>query len=469
MNTPKNHSGKLSEKPSDGIAGEGPQAAPAELPGVSLRLDEALHFALRFHRLNCLDEAEVLYRRILQSMPDNPDALHFLGLLCYQQHRNQEAIELIKQIIEVDPQNCDAHNNLGNVLQAIGEFSEAESCYRKAISLRPDHAPAHNNLGVVLSAQKRRAEAVESHRRAVELAQDSADYLFNLGNAFRRAEEIDASLDSYRKAIALAPDHVGARQVLARTLIRAGRRKEAGEVFAEWLQTDPANQVLLYLRAACLEMEAPERAPDAYVEGIFDDMADGFDAHLLEHLDYRAPDLLVEGLAALLPPPASTLDILDAGCGTGLCAPRLRPYARRLTGVDISGSMLNKAAARRLYDDLIKAELTEFLGRQAETYDVVVSADTLCYFGKLEPVFHAAAKALKEGGILAFTLEDGGEGVPDLALTPKCRYVHARALYRARAGKAGLSVCSIAPVILRKEAGESVRGHLAMARKQSVF
>jgi len=85
------------------------------------------------------------------------------------------------------------------------------------------------------------------------------------------------------------------------------------------------------------------------------------------------------------------------------------PYARRLIGVDISGSMLKKAAGRRLYDDLIKAELTEFLGRQAETYDVVVSADTLCYFGKLEPVFHAAAKALKEGGILAFTLEDGAK------------------------------------------------------------
>jgi len=466
MNSPKIHSGAISELPSDAAAGEGLRMAPAETPGVILRPDEALDFALRFHRINYLAEAEVLYRRILQVLPDNLDALHFLGLLCHQQDRHKEAIELIRRILELDPQNCDGYNNLGNVLQNIGELPEAESCYRKAISLRPDHAAAYNNLGVVLSVQKRVAEAVESHRRAVELNQDSADYFHNLGNALRRAGEIDESLHSYRKAIVLAPGHVGARRALARTLVGAGRRQEAENVFEEWLRIDPVNQVVLYLKAACLEREAPERAPNAYIEGLFDDMANEFDTRLLEYLDYRAPDLLAEALTAILPPAASTLEVLDAGCGTGLCAHHLRPYARRLTGVDLSASMLHKAAARRLYDDLIKAELTEFLGRRTEAYDVVASADTLCYFGNLEPVFHAAAKALKEGGILAFTLEDAGEEAPDSQLTPNCRYVHTRSYVQLALGAAGLSVCSISPVILRKELGKPVRGHLAVARKQ---
>jgi predicted TPR repeat methyltransferase len=460
-------SGKTSERSRDAAEEGVANTARAGQPYVTFQPEEALHFALQFHRLNCLDEAEILYRRILQLFPDNLDALHFLGLLCHQQRRNEEAAQLMRRILESDPQNFDAHNNLGNVFQAMGAFPEAESCYRRAISLRPSHAPAHNNLGVALSAQKKVVEAIQSHRRAVELAQDSADYFFNLGNALRRAGEIDESLDSYRKAIALAPEHSSARQLLARTLARIGRRDEAKDVFEEWLRLDPANQVMHYLRAACLETEAPVRAPDAYIEGVFDNMAEEFETHLMECLDYRAPDLIHDALSKMLPPPASDLDILDAGCGTGLCAPFLRPFARRLTGVDISGNMLRKAAGRGLYDDLIKSELTEFLASQAERFDVVVSADTLCYFGELAPVFHGAAGALKEGGILAFTLEDSGEGGPDVRLTPQCRYVHSRPYIELALESAGFSVCSIAPTELRKESKEPVKGHLVIARKQS--
>jgi predicted TPR repeat methyltransferase len=98
------------------------------------------------------------------------------------------------------------------------------------------------------------------------------------------------------------------------------------------------------LQAACLGIGVPERAPDAYVQEIFDDLADSFDSHLVDNLDYRAPGLVVEALSKLLPEQNADLDILDAGCGTGLCGLLLRPYARNLVGVDLSSKMLKKAA-----------------------------------------------------------------------------------------------------------------------------
>jgi len=433
---------------------------------VTLGVDEALHVALQLHRAGSPREAEALYRRILVVVPENLNALHFLGLLCHQQNRKKEAAELIERIVALDPHNADAHNNLGNVLEGLGKGLEAEACYRKAIALQPGHAPAHNNLGVVLMAQRRVAEAIEAYHRATALEPDSPDFRYNLGNALRRAGKTEEAIVAYRDAVALKPEHGGAWQGLARTFLQAGRREEAAGVYEEWLRREPGNPVVLYLRAACLGHGAPPKAPAAYVQQIFDDMASSFDAYLVESLGYRAPGLLCDALCAVLPSPASTLDILDAGCGTGLCAPLLRPYARHLTGVDLSAGMLAKAGGQQAYDDLVQAELTDFMDRKAEAYDVIASADTLCYFGDLAPVFSAAANALKPSGILAFTLEDEGDEGPGFRLHPYGRYAHRKSYVEDTLGAASLAVHSIASVVLRKEGGRPVAGHLVVARKQ---
>ena len=447
---------------------KGKAAAPETPAGgkVILAVDEALEFALQLHRGGSLDEAETLYRRVIAAAPANLNALHYLGVLCHQQNRHAEAAESIERIIDLDPQNADAHNNLGNVLEGLGKFSEAEACYRKAIALRPDHDPAYNNLGVVLMAQRKVDEALEAYRRAVTLAPDSADYRYNMGNALRKSGELEEAVGAYQEAVKLNPDHTGARQGLARTLLQAGRRDEAAEVFEEWLRKEPGHPVILYLQAACLGKGVPDRAPDAYVQQIFDDLADSFDGHLVDNLDYRAPGLVIEALSEVLPSPNADLDILDAGCGTGLCGPLLRPYARKLVGIDLSAKMLTKAAARKTYDDLVKFELTEYLGRQSEAFDVIASADTLCYFGDLEPVFQAATNALKPVGLLAFTLEDAGDDTTDSQLNPHGRYAHASTYVEGAIGKAGFAVHSITSVVLRNEGKQPVAGHLVAAKKR---
>lgn len=435
---------------------------------VILSADEALEFALQLHRNGSLDPAENLYRRVIAGAPDNLNALHYLGVLCHQQNRHAEAAESIRRIIEIDPQNADAHNNLGNVLEGLGKFSEAEACYRKAIELRPGHDPACNNLGVILMAQRKVSEALEAYRRAVELAPESADYRYNMGNALRKSGEIKEAVNAYQKAVDLNPDHTGARQGLARTLLAAGRRAEAAEVFDEWLRKEPGNPVILYLQAACLGQNVPERAPDAYVQQVFDDLADSFEGHLVDNLDYRAPDLILEALAKEITSPKADLDILDAGCGTGLCGPLLRLYARRLVGVDLSPKMLTKAAGRKIYDDLVKYELTEFFNRQSDAYDVIASADTLCYFGDLEPVLQAAADALKPDGLVVFTLEDAGGDTTTYQLNPHGRYTHAKSYAEAAISNADLAVQSITSVVLRNEGKRPVAGHLMVAKKYRI-
>lgn len=91
----------------------------------------------------------------------------------------------------------------------------------------------------------------------------------------------------------------------------------------------------------------PARASDAYVQSVFDRFSNSFDSRLAA-LDYRAPALVAEAVSECLGPLAAGLEVLDAGCGTGLCAALLRPFANRLTGIDLSEGMLSKARARRV-------------------------------------------------------------------------------------------------------------------------
>src|ERR1039457_5648550 len=96
---------------------------------ITLGLPETHALALKCHQNDLMDEAEMLYRKVLEAAPETLDTLHFLGLLCHQQGRNEEAAELINRIITIDPNSFDAHNNLGNVYEGMLKPELAEQCY----------------------------------------------------------------------------------------------------------------------------------------------------------------------------------------------------------------------------------------------------------------------------------------------------------------------------------------------------
>ena len=132
--------------------------------------------------------------------------------------------------------------------------------------------------------------------------------------------------------------------------------------------------------AACTGRGIPPRASDGFVEGTFDSFAASFESKLAK-LSYRAPALVAAMLEDAGIDPSKSLEALDAGCGTGLCGPLIAPYVRRLTGIDLSAGMLAQAKEKNVYDELFKIELTEYMRDNTETFDLIVSADTLVYFG----------------------------------------------------------------------------------------
>lgn len=426
---------------------------------TELTIPEALALAVQLHRDDHRLEAEPIYLAVLEAVPEHIDALNFLGVLAHQEGRSEEAERLIRRALDLAPDHPDAVNNLGNVLKDTGRLGEAEAAYRRVLELDPEHPGAMNNLGVVLKEQKRLDEAIETLQNLVRLRPNYADAHYNLGNALKRAGQVREAVESYFRAISIDPRRNESRRLLAYALHMLGRKNDAVKVLDDWLALEPDNPIALHLRAACSGEGVPDRASDRFVRQVFDDFAASFDERL-KGLGYRAPELLADLVAEAIPNAAGDLRVLDVGCGTGLCGSLLRPYARKLAGVDLSPNMIARARERGAYDALEVAELTEYLVRARQEYDLMVSADTLVYFGPLEKVFEAAGGALRPGGLFAFTLEraESSQAPDGFLLHHHGRYSHSEAYVRRCLEEAGLEARVLRHAVLRLEAGKPVEG-----------
>ena len=158
---------------------------------------------------------------------------------------------------------------------------------------------------------------------------------------------LEEACTAYERSLQLRPESKVARQHLAGILLSLGRQEDAADVYRQQLAQDPDDPVARHGLAALTREDVPTRALDDYVRQTFDAFAGDFET-VLKTLDYRAPELLQALVQHAGLPQDQPLDVLDAGCGTGLCGEWLRTTARRLVGVDLSEGMLAQAKARRM-------------------------------------------------------------------------------------------------------------------------
>ena len=197
-----------------------------------------LRACIRDHRAGRLAAAAACYERVLSKAPNDPDALHLLGLVALDQGDAARATELIRQAIALLPRFAGAHSSLGNALRAGGHAAEAEQCYRRAIELDPRWAPALNNLGLLLHERGDFDAAANHCRRAVDLAPRLAEAHNNLGNALRGLRRFEAAESALRRAVELEP--TAARETnLGHVLADLGRTDEAEQRYRDALERTP--------------------------------------------------------------------------------------------------------------------------------------------------------------------------------------------------------------------------------------
>lgn len=429
---------------------------------------EAIEMALELTKNRQLGQAAAILDLVVEAEPDNAVALNYLGILKYHLAGPQESIGILRRAAAADPNHAGVRNNLGNAYVELNDIDAAVEAYRDAMRLDPDLPDPYGNLASIMRSRNDDQEAERLLREALRLNDQNGFAHHNLAGLLLRTGRKKEALDHSWKAAALIPDKSLTAPLLAVVYWNAGMKQQAIDFVRKWVADKPNDPQAAHLLASFSGENVPERASDAYVSNLFDRFAKSFDSKL-DALDYRAPKLVGEALSRFVGDDDRKLDILDAGCGTGKCAKLLRPFARTLRGVDLSGGMLAQAQRRNLYDQTEQAELTAYLEARPVGFDAVVSADTLCYFGKLDAFAAASFASLRPGGVLIFTVEALGEDeTRDFVLAHHGRYAHRRAYVTDAIRSAGLEILRCDSERLRTEGAEPVAGLVITAKRPEV-
>jgi predicted TPR repeat methyltransferase len=342
-----------------------------------------------------------------------------------------------------------------------GRLPQAEQKFAGALALAPGRPSVLTNLGVVRLKLGRAQDALGLLQEALAQEPDNVEALGHCGTALAELGDPAAALPYFERALAMNPALPALWTLRGTALKELGRPADAAQAWQEALARGGDAELLRYYLAGLQAAQAPERPPRQYVEALFDGYAEGFDTHLVQALRYDAPRVLSERLAAQ---GRRWQHALDLGCGTGLCGPYLRTMADRVTGVDLSSNMLEKAAALKVYDALEQGDVTEFLAHGTQTFDCVVAADVFVYVGALDQVFQLLARRMAPGGVFCFTLEesDGAE----VELRSSLRYAHSEAGIHRLAQANGFGITAIEKRPVREDQRQPIPGLFAWLTKQ---
>jgi predicted TPR repeat methyltransferase len=329
--------------------------------------------------------------------------------------------------LQYEPQNPQAWMALGILEQEAGRWDEAEGLFRGVIGMKPDYAPAYEALAKVLERRGFKLEA----EAARESAQDAAQRAQS--NASPNGDAPTSAADPHEAIVAL------------QQRLNLSEEQKMGH----------------FALAAHSKFAPPGKIPDQTLVDLFDRYADKFDHHLHEKLEYHVPELIAQAVSDLKPD--RPLDVLDLGCGTGLCGHYLKPMAGQLWGIDLAPLMIAKSKSRGIYDRLELGELVEVMKRIDQKFDVIVAGDVLIYNGELAPIYEAAVARLRPGGRLIASFE-AAAGDRFVLGTKTLRYSHSRPYLKRMADIFGFVEERIDDITVRKENQVPVKGYLVVLK-----
>ncbi|MEP5422871.1 MAG: tetratricopeptide repeat protein, partial [Roseibium sp.] len=188
------------------------------------------------------EKAQRTYKQILKRAPNNPDALHLLGVTYRQLGFPKRALEFIQKAIKIDPRQSVFYANLARVMMDLGTDPDSLlAVSNKALALNPKEREARNMKAIALTRLKEFEEAEYLLQGLIVEFPDYSDAYQNFGSLLLDADRAEHAVNFFTKAIMLEPDNVHLHTQRARGRLQLKQFEQSQYELSEALERFPGN------------------------------------------------------------------------------------------------------------------------------------------------------------------------------------------------------------------------------------
>lgn len=425
-------------------------------------IDQLFKKAHAKHLQGKYDAATKLYKDLLKIKPNHLDANYLLGTLYAETNQIDKARTYLAIAESFSPASPYIKVNLGNICKIQGDFEEARRYFQEAIALKNDLPQAHFGLGNILENLDNDPDAAyQEYQKALDLSPNDPMILHGVGKTLAKFGN-ESALEYFSRAHQLAPKMKNLQKDFGTAYLRFGQMPEAVKYLKIAHLEEPEDVHIPYLLCIAEGREPDNELKHLYVQKEFDAYSDSFDYSLTGKLGYDAPQRMLKFLVETLPEALHFRNGVDLGCGTGLFGSVIKEYVDHLTGIDISGKMIEQAQKRNCYDSLIEGEIVSVLKKIDTSFDLFSATDVIIYIGDIEALFSAVKEKASQNALLLLTTESH-EG-EQFILRNTGRYAHSHEYIKSVSSANGFSIVASREIPLRKEGDNWLAGEMFVLR-----
>ena len=198
--------------------------------------------AIVFAQNSKIDDAIVIFAKILNKEPKSIDTLMNISLAYFEKNKTDKALEYLEKAkvlkvkqteiyfnigliyekkqnwnkaisnyekaIKYNSKNINALINLGNIFLLNKSYNKSLKFFESAIKLRENDPALHHNIAVVLTQLNQSDKAIKCYLKSIQLNSTNSLTYYNLGNLLANKLLLNEAIDYYFKAININPNNV---------------------------------------------------------------------------------------------------------------------------------------------------------------------------------------------------------------------------------------------------------------------
>ena len=172
-----------------------------------MSFDFVFQNAVHLHEQGKLDEAEAVYRQLLEISPENTDLLHLLGMIAMQRKSFDSAIELLYKAVRLCPESEAYEFTLAQALQDAGHPKEALEHYQAVLERNDTFPETYHNMGIIYRFEGEIEEAKRLFAKAIEMRPEFSSAYVNLALIERDEGHLQKAMDLLDQAIKADPQN----------------------------------------------------------------------------------------------------------------------------------------------------------------------------------------------------------------------------------------------------------------------